>query len=294
MNSFFAQNRLCDYIDGTLSPEDNAIVEKALAEDPELRQEYEELYETVNMLQEFGKEALSDYGLGESLSPSRDLSASIMEQIEQEPAPNVVRLPFKRNLSFFIAAAASILMVVSVLPENTQSHTKGASLVREVPKTNRIQIPTDLNNQLAKLPTPVEAIKVADPPPPKPKSRSLSSKPKRTRSISSGSVPVLAADLPTSYKDNPYILFINDPDILYKIEDIANENNAQLAQRDGSNFKPYAMSDGKPTQVLRLSTTDTKIDAIEEQLSQLGTEFHKISSQKSGSPIEILININFE
>ena len=294
MNRFFAENRLNDYIDGTISDEDKKIVEEALQNDPSLKEEYESILEAVQMLQNLDSESLAHLGDPHAYAPTRDLSNEIMDQVYKEPTPKVIHVNFKRNASLFFLAAAAILIVSISLPDKNATHTQTASVLHTLPKANSMQLPQNLNNQLTTLPIPIEELAVADAeepeatPPPQKKKRT----PRRV--VQKNTIQPLVPDHAASYEENLYNLFISDPDILYKIEQLATDNNAQIAQRDGAPFEPYAMSDGRPSQVVKIKTNDIVIDQIEEKLRQFGTDFRTVSSEKSGSPIEILVNIHFE
>ena len=61
-------------------------------------------------------------------------------------------------------------------------------------------------------------------------------------------------DQSPSTEENPYTLFITNPNILFEIKSIATQNKAKLVQRDGKPFTPYEMSYGKPSQILKLET----------------------------------------
>lgn len=283
MNEFFVRNRLSDYIDGTLSPDEEEAVQKALEQNIELYEEYLSLKEAVDMLAQFGH-----------VQPSRNLAPSIMAQLDDTP---LISPSFFRVYSPHIALAAACLLIMTalLLPEKKTEHTISASVVHTPPKSNPLQLPQELNNTLIEQEMDVTKIALApqaEPETKKSPKRSRTSVRKKT-SVAKRIQP-LVLDQPTSREDSPYLLFMNDPTILYKLESLAKANNSILTQRDGSKLTPYAMNDGKSTQVLKMSANANNINAIENALRNLGAEFHQFSSPNGDEKMQIQINIQFE
>ena len=168
MNEFFVRNRLSDYIDGTLSPEEEEIVQEALAENRELYEEYVALKEAVEMLSQYG-----------TVQPQRNLAPSIMEQLDELPANNNT---FWRTYAPQIAIAAACLLIFSaiLLPEKITENTVSASLVRTPPKSIPIQLPQKLSNTLIENEMDVTKVALAsEESSPKPKKKSIGSTKKR-------------------------------------------------------------------------------------------------------------------
>ena len=282
MNDFFVRNRLSDYIDGTLSPQEEAIVQEALETNVELYEEYLSLKEAVDMLAQFG-----------TVQASRNLAPSIMEQLEDIPANNN---SFFRAYAPQIAIAVACLLIVTalLLPSKNTKNTVSASIVRTPPKSRPLQLPQKLSNTLIENEMDVTKVALASEEEPTPQKKKAISKPNKRKNRISARIEPLVIDQPTSREDSPYLLFMNDPDILFKLESLAKANNSILTQRDGSTLKPYAMSDGKSSQVLKMSANAQNINAIEEALRQLGAEFHQFSSPTSNKKIQIQLNIEFE
>ena len=281
MNDFFVRNRLSDYIDGTLSPEEEHIVQEALENNEELYEEYRSLKDAVDMLAQFG-----------ALEPSRNLAPSIMDQIEVLPGNNN---SFFRTYAPQIAIAVACFLVVTAifLPEKSAENTIAASVVRTPPKSRPIQLPQKLSNTLIEQEMDVTKLALAEEKPTKTEQKKKVTKPKRNTRVAKRIKP-LVIDQPTSREDSPYLLFMDDPEILFKLASLAKANNSTLTQRDGSALKPYSMSDGKSSQVLKMSANAQNINAIEENLRQLGAEFHQFSSPRSDEKIQIQLNVQFE
>lgn len=286
MNDFFVRNRLSEYIDGTLSAQDNEAISQALAQNATLQQEYLELKEAVDLLKDYGQ-----------VAPSQNLAPSIMELLEEEKPSNVILLKI-RAYAPQISVAATIILIVTafLLPEKETKNTLSATIVHTPPKSKSIQLPQNLSNTLFEKSIDVTKIAIADEEDRKAEKKPISakrSKTKRTRTASQRIKP-LVLDQPQSREDSPYLLFMTDPDILFKIDALAKANNSKITQRDGSALTPYAMNDGKSTQVLKLTTDAQNINAIEEKLRQLGTEFHQFSTATENQTIRIELNIQFE
>jgi hypothetical protein len=109
MDDFFARSRLSAYLDGELADAEMAEVARALEEQPELREDFEELKAAVDLLRRHGPVQ----------APAR-LHAAIMREIEAEPARRswLERLlgPLGRHpaqaLGVAVVAAAVLLVVV--------------------------------------------------------------------------------------------------------------------------------------------------------------------------------------
>ena len=285
MNDFFVRNRLSDYIDGTLSPQEEKIVQEALETNESLYEEYLSLKEAVDMLSQFG-----------SMEPSRNLAPSIMDKLEDIPANNN---SFFRKYAPQIAIAAACILIVTafLLPEKNTENTVSASVVHTPPKSRPLQLPQKLSNTLIEKEMDVTKVALAPEETEAPvatEKKPKAIKSKKRRATVAKRIEPLVLDQPTSREDSPYLLFMNDPDILFKLESLAKANNSILTQRDGSTLKPYEMSDGKSSQVLKMSATAQNITAIEDALRQLGAEFHQFSSPTSDEKIQILLNIQFE
>ena len=107
MDSFFASNRLSDYIDGQLTDEEAAEVAAALDADPALRAEHDAMRHAVGLLRKHGP----------ATAPP-DLHANIMAQVGQQPRTGVVvqlRDFFRQIPLEAVALAAAALIVVVVL-----------------------------------------------------------------------------------------------------------------------------------------------------------------------------------
>lgn len=284
MNDFFVRNRLSDYIDGTLSPEEEQIVQQALETNEELYEEYLSLKEAVDMLTHFG-----------TMEPSRNLAPSIMDKIELLPGNNN---SFMKTYAPQIAIAVACLLVVTAifLPEKNANNTIAASVVRTPPKSRPIQLPQRLSNTLIENEMDVTKVALAaeeEEPVKQETKKKRKTRTKRNTRVAARIEP-LVIDQPTSREDSPYLLFMDDPNILFKLESLAKANNSILTQRDGSVLKPYSMSDGKSSQVLKMSADAQNISAIEDSLRQLGAEFHQFSSPTANEKIQIQLNIQFE
>ena len=284
MNDFFVRNRLSDYIDGTLSPEEEHIVQQALETNEELYEEYLSLKEAVDMLTQFG-----------AMEPSRNLAPSIMDKIELLPGNNN---SFLKTYAPQIAIAVACLLVVTAifLPEKNADNTIAASIVRTPPKSRPIQLPQRLSNTLIENEMDVTKVALAaeeEEPAKQEIKKKRKTRTKRNTRVAARIEP-LVIDQPTSREDSPYLLFMDDPNILFKLESLAKANNSVLTQRDGSVLRPYSMSDGKSSQVLKMSANAQNISAIEDSLRQLGAEFHQFSSPTPDEKIQIQLNIQFE
>lgn len=284
MNDFFVRNRLSDYIDGTLSPEEEQIVQQALETNEELYEEYLSLKEAVDMLTQFG-----------AMEPSRNLAPSIMDKIELLPGNNN---SFLKTYAPQIAIAVACLLVVTAifLPEKNADNTIAASIVRTPPKSRPIQLPQRLSNTLIENEMDVTKVALAaeeEEPAKQELKKKRKTRTKKNTRVAARIEP-LVIDQPTSREDSPYLLFMDDPNILFKLESLAKANNSVLTQRDGSVLRPYSMSDGKSSQVLKMSANAQNISAIEDSLRQLGAEFHQFSSPTANEKIQIQLNIQFE
>jgi len=289
MNQFFARNRLSEYLDGTLSEEEHREVQQSLENDPALYAEYLDLKEAVDMLNNFGM-----------ISPPRDLTSTIMDQLEQEEQvkEKVVHLSFTRFAPLVAIAAAIVLVVIGGMsPEKTSDQTMAAGITNTPPQSRPIQLPKNLSETLFTQQTITKPeIQKSTPEPTKPiltqKTKSVQQPPQAKKQDIR--IEPLVVDQPISRTENPYLLYMNDPEILFKLKTLAEENNSILSQRDGTAFTPYKMNGGKATQVVTLTANPDKIEGIEATLRQLGAEFHQFSSVTEQSPIKIEISIQLE
>lgn len=107
MDPFFARNRLSAYLDGTLPDGDAAEVEAALAQDPALRREFDEMRRAVELLRTAGPTRAPE-----------GFHARVMAAVEHEPAPGGLLSFLQRSLqrvpveAMALAAAAVIVVVV--------------------------------------------------------------------------------------------------------------------------------------------------------------------------------------
>jgi hypothetical protein len=106
MDSFFASNRLSEYIDGQLSSEEASEISAAIAADPTLRAEYESMQRAVSLLRTHGPAA----------APA-NLHADIMARVGQERRGVIVHLRdfFSQVPLEAVALAAAAIIVVVVL-----------------------------------------------------------------------------------------------------------------------------------------------------------------------------------
>ena len=289
MNEYFVRNRLSDYIDGTLPPHEHEEIQKALAENAELYAEYQDLKETVSLLK--------DSGL---LAPSRDLTSSIMERIEEEAEGNVLVVSF-RKYGIQMALVASILIIATaiLLPEKHTENTIAAAVVTQTPPKSRpIQLPKNLHNRLEEKGFDATQIALANEEPEPEKYVVVTSNGTPKTSLSRPNpqkrIEPLVLDQPKSREDSPYLLYMDDPEILFKLSEVAEKNNSLLTQRDGSALLPYSMNNSKSAQVVTLTTDAKNILGIEAALRQLGAEFYQFSTPAENGSIKIQINIQFE
>jgi negative regulator of sigma E activity len=109
MNELIASHKLSAYIDGDLSPAERADLERALASDPELREEYEQMLAAVELLRMHGP-----------VSAPPDFHRKVMELVADEPAPSVSVWARFRSwlgsvpLESVAVAMAAVLVVVLV------------------------------------------------------------------------------------------------------------------------------------------------------------------------------------
>lgn len=109
MNELIASHKLSAYIDGDLSPAEKAELERALASDAELREEYEQMLAAVELLRMHGP-----------VSAPPDFHRRVMERVAEEPAPSVSLWARFRSwlgsmpLESVAVAMAAVLVVVLV------------------------------------------------------------------------------------------------------------------------------------------------------------------------------------
>ncbi|GDX78869.1 hypothetical protein LBMAG42_06800 [Deltaproteobacteria bacterium] len=101
MDAFFARNRLSAYLDGELSAAEAREVEAALAQDPLLRRELDELRHAVEMLH--------DSGLVE---PPAGFADRLAARLESEPMPVGWRRWVRQIRPEMVMLAAAALLVV--------------------------------------------------------------------------------------------------------------------------------------------------------------------------------------
>ncbi|RME25515.1 MAG: hypothetical protein D6798_08780, partial [Deltaproteobacteria bacterium] len=107
MDPFFARNRLSAYLDGTLPDGEAAEVEAALAQDPALRREFDDMRRAVELVR----------NAGPTRAPE-GFHARVMAAVEHEPAPGGLFSILQRTLqrvpveAMALAAAAVIVVVV--------------------------------------------------------------------------------------------------------------------------------------------------------------------------------------
>ena len=108
MKQFFASNQLSAYIDGELSSAEMAEVDRALRENPQLRQEYERLLATVEFVRSAGP-----------VQAPADLHSRVLAQVSAEPMPGGF---WRRVRGFFagipmetVAVAMAAVLVTVVI-----------------------------------------------------------------------------------------------------------------------------------------------------------------------------------
>lgn len=124
MDSYFASNRLSDYIDGQLSAEEAAEVRAALEADPKLRAQHAAMIHAVEMLRAHGPT---------QAPPS--LHANIMAEVGQT-AQGGVLIQLRHRLSALpieaVALAAAAVIVVTVLLNPSEDTNNGAPPIVDV------------------------------------------------------------------------------------------------------------------------------------------------------------------
>lgn len=124
MDAFFARNRLSAYLDGSLDPSEAALVETALAQDPALAREYEQLRRAVALLRQ----------LGPAPAPE-GFHARVLAEVRKEPPPAKIISIWRRTLGRLpveaLALAAAALIVVLVIQGSQVLPELGASATRE-------------------------------------------------------------------------------------------------------------------------------------------------------------------
>jgi hypothetical protein len=116
MDSFFASNRLSEYIDGQLSSAEASQISAAIAADPTLRAEYESMQRAVSLLRTHGPAA----------APA-SLHADIMARVGQERRGVIVHIRdfFSQVPLEAVALAAAAIIVVVVLMDPSAPQDDG-------------------------------------------------------------------------------------------------------------------------------------------------------------------------
>lgn len=145
MHSFFAINRLSAYIDGELPDSEAAEVERAIAADPTVRDEYDRLLETIELLRTRGP----------MLAPPT-LHAAILDRVAEEPDP--VAGFWARLLAPFRAipmeAVGVVFAVVAVV-----------LLINKQPGVDAVPSPAPVATDQSVAPPPPPAEETAQQPP---------------------------------------------------------------------------------------------------------------------------------
>ncbi len=113
MREFFASNRLSAYIDGELSSPEMAEMDRALRENPQLRQEYERLLATVEFVRSVGP-----------VEAPADFHSQVLARTSNEPVPGGW---WRRVRSFFagipmetVAVAMAAVLVTIVIGQRME------------------------------------------------------------------------------------------------------------------------------------------------------------------------------
>jgi anti-sigma factor RsiW len=104
MDAFFARNRLHAYLDGSLSSAEAEAVAAAIARDPALRAEHEQLRQTLSLVQRHGR-AAAPMGLHDK----------VMAQVAAEPAPGGMVPRLRRLLRRTPVEAVALLAAAAAL-----------------------------------------------------------------------------------------------------------------------------------------------------------------------------------
>ncbi|MCK6506207.1 sigma-E factor negative regulatory protein [Myxococcota bacterium] len=133
MDTFFARNRLSAYLDGSLSDGETAEVDAALADDPELRRELEDMRRAVDLLRIHGP----------AQAPA-GFHARVMARVDAEPPPGRVVSLWRRTLGRVpveaLALAAAAVIVVLVIQGRGDEPTPAQVLLPETKDMRQAEV----------------------------------------------------------------------------------------------------------------------------------------------------------
>jgi hypothetical protein len=167
VQSFFAINRLSAYIDGELPDNEAAEVERAIAADAAVRDEYERMLSAVEFLRSRGP-----------VQAPPNLHAAILAKVGDEPDP--VAGFWARFLAPFRAlpmeAVGVVFAVVAVVVLINQQPTPESALLERPPMAESVQSPDRNGNELPVI-EPPQLDRRPDQPAPAPFEAGLPAKP---------------------------------------------------------------------------------------------------------------------
>ncbi len=276
MDSFFAKNRLSAYIDGTLSAAEADEVTAAIAHDPALRVEYEELKAAVHTLRTLGPVAAPE-----------GFHARVMAAIDKEPTQRGMVVQFRRLVQRMpieaLAVAAAALLVVFAAAPQLQGTDTPAPPPPTPPPSADATAPAEGASLAASPPPPTEVAKeeskkddaspaLIAPQPSTPPERSTSASGRKSAAMPDAAyVPEWEDGGTHALGGTEHLeLVVTDPDVLQKLHLLTERQQGRMMDDANRPLRPYALSADNPVARVLLLVPLDNAGALRTQLTGLG------------------------
>ena len=289
MNAFFIQNRLQEYVDGTLPEEIKVEIDQAIVAYPDLLIELEQLQQQRSMMLDHGQ-----------ASTPPQMLEDIWSKLESEPLPAGNQSPSGTGRWIWSTALAAMILAWWLIPHNPVTTESSPSLVKgaqSIPKINPVQLPTTspIERSTRTQPIDVEPILSVDDTPDVVETSKPVTQRQTPKSVaakpSSQTFVIQTPDTPyfTEYEQDVHIIEVEGAhpehddaffsfafapsNILHQLNSVAMKYNGQLLSNEGVELTPYNLSATNPTASVELHIPVEKVSKANDELRQLGGRF---------------------
>lgn len=320
MNRFMLKNRINDYVDGALSPEERLEIEHALVDHPDIGQEIEDTQRLREQMLSMGSAQVPDHLLENILQAANQRSLSSNQPRGQA------------YVGYSLIAIVGLLGWVFIPTSNKVMETPSAEVKRAqvLPTANAVVLPTtspleEADKHLKSLQQKLEAAKeptvsksnatsepAPPPPPPAPK-------PKQTSTHSAQKNPVKQppkTKFVIKTPDSPYvpeweeghIIEVQgstfDPDafqfrtgpsnLLFILNKLSKDVNGQLKLTNGDEFSPTELTKFSPRAKFEMWVPTESVSHVNKQLTNLGGQFFATSIRQEGDYGIFKIDVRYQ
>ena len=319
MNKFMLKNRIHDYVDGELSPEERLEMERALTDHPDIQQEIEDT-------EQLREQMLS---MSSVQAPSYLLDNILVEVDQQSISANQPR--GQAYMGYALIAVVGLLGWVFIPTSNkvmdttstgvgTETVIKGAQVFPTanpvvLPKTSPIEEADkhldSLQQKLEDTTQPSPTIKSSTASSME-RSKTTQAQPKKKRTVKQSKPPTFVIQTP----DSPYvpeweeghIIEVQDttfdPDafqfrtapsnLLFTLNKLSKSVNGQLKLTNGDEFSPIELTNFSPRATFEMWVPTESVSSINQQLTELGGQFFANSIRQEGGYGIFKIDVRYQ